>query len=139
MTSLSPLAGRTVNMLRLTTYTVLYIYKKIERRLIKFDFFYYVCACLWQTFFLQSGLLLVLDYSKTCVKMPLSKKQKMVFKTYYRLMQVKSNTECSKGFRPSLSYHLSLKALFSLFLSVRFTQVLLYINLSILSSYYNFD
>ena len=44
----------------------------------------------------------------------------MVFKTDYRLMQVKGIAECSKGsilqyFRPSLSYHLSLRFLFSLF------------------------
>ena len=54
------------------------------------------------------------------------------FKTNYRLMQVKSIAECSKGsilqyFRPSLSYHLSLRSLFCLFLSGCFTQVLLYI------------
>ena len=47
-------------------------------------------------------------------------------------MQVKSIAECSKGsilqyFRPSLSYHLSLRSLFCLFLSGCFTQVLLYI------------
>ena len=59
------------------------------------------------------------------------KDPKLVFKTNYRLMQVKSIADCSKGsilqyFRPSLSYHLSLKALFCLFLSGRFTQVLLY-------------
>ena len=41
----------------------------------------------------------------------LSKRSKLVFKTYYRLMQVKSIAECSKGsilqyFLPSLSYHL---------------------------------
>ena len=45
-------------------------------------------------------------------------------------MQVKSVAECSKGsilqyFRPSLSYHLSLRSLFCLVLSGRFTQVLL--------------
>ena len=44
----------------------------------------------------------------------------MVFKTNYRLMQVKSIAECSKGsilqyFWPSLSYHLSLRSLFCLF------------------------
>ena len=48
-----------------------------------------------------------------------------------RLMQVKSIAECSNGsilqyFRPSLSYHLPLRSLFCLFLSSRFTQVLLY-------------
>ena len=46
-------------------------------------------------------------------------------------MQVKNIAECSKGsilqyFRPSLSYHLSLRSLFCLFLSCRFIQVLLY-------------
>ena len=36
-------------------------------------------------------------YSKTCLKRPLKKKdQKFVFKTNYRLMQVKSIAECSK-------------------------------------------
>ena len=43
-------------------------------------------------------------------------------KTKYRLMQVKSIAECSKGrilqsFQPSLSYHLLLRFLFCLFLS----------------------
>ena len=47
-------------------------------------------------------------------------------------MQVKSIAECSKEsilqyFRPSLSFHLSLRSLFCLFLSGRFTQVLLYV------------
>ena len=56
----------------------------------------------------------------------------MVFKTDYHLMQVESIAECSKGsilqyFRPSLSYHLSLRLLFCLFLSGCFTQVLLYL------------
>ena len=67
------------------------------------------------------------NYSKTCVKRPLSKKTKNCFsKTIYRLMQVKSITECSKGrilqfFRLSLSYHLSLRSLVCLFLSGCFT------------------
>ena len=55
-------------------------------------------------------------YSKTCVKGPLSKGPKKIFKTDYCLMQVKSLTECSKGsilqyFRPSLSYQFSLRPL----------------------------
>ena len=59
------------------------------------------------------------------------RRPKLIFKTDYRLMQVKSIAECSKGsilqyFRPSLSYHLSLKSLFCLFLSGRLRQVLLY-------------
>ena len=33
--------------------------------------------------------------SKTCVKRPLSKDQKLVFKTNYHLMQVKNIAECS--------------------------------------------
>ena len=73
-------------------------------------------------------------YSATCLNRPLSKRQKkMVFKTNCRLMQVKSIAECSMGmgsilqyFRPSLSYHLSHRPLFCLFLSGSFTQVLLY-------------
>ena len=55
----------------------------------------------------------------------------MVFKTNYHLMQVKSIVECSKGsilqyFRPSLSYHLSIRYLCCLFLSGRLRQGLLY-------------
>ena len=66
-------------------------------------------------------------YSKTCVKQSLRKT-----KNWYHLMQVKSIAEYSKGsilqyFRPSLSYHLSLRSLFCLFLSGRFTEVLLYV------------
>ena len=36
-------------------------------------------------------------YSKTCVKQPLFKDRKLVFKTNYSLMQVKSIPECSMG------------------------------------------
>ena len=35
------------------------------------------------------------EYSKTCVKLPLSKRPKMVSKTNYRKMQVKSVAGCS--------------------------------------------
>ena len=60
------------------------------------------------------------------------RRQKLFFKTAYRLMQVKSIAECSKGsilqyFRPSLSYYLSLRSLFCLFLSGGFRQVLLHL------------
>ena len=65
-----------------------------------------------------------LMYSKTCEKRPLSKDRKLVFKTNYHLMQVKSGS-ILRYFRPSLSYHMSLRSLFCLFLSGRFTQVLL--------------
>ena len=72
-------------------------------------------------------------YSKTCLKQPFKKKTKIGFKTNYCLMQVKSIAECPKGsilqyFRPSLSYHLSLRYLFCLFLSGRLRQGLLYID-----------
>ena len=69
-----------------------------------------------------------LFYSKTCLKRPLKKKTKNWFSRLnagqkYCRMQVKSIAECSKGsilqyFRPSLSYHLSLRSLFCLVLSV---------------------
>ena len=36
------------------------------------------------------------NYSKTCVKRPLSKRPKFVLETNYRLMQVKSIIECPK-------------------------------------------
>ena len=54
------------------------------------------------------------------------KDQKLVSKTNYHLMQVKSIAECSKGsilqfFQPLLSYQLSIRPLFCLFLSGRFT------------------
>ena len=60
------------------------------------------------------------------------KYRKMVFKTNYCLNQVKNIAECSKGrflqyFWPTLSYQLSLRPLFCLSLSGRFTQVLLYV------------
>ena len=60
------------------------------------------------------------------------RRPKLVFNAYYRLMQVKSIAECSKGsilqyFRPSFSYFFSLRSLFCLFLSGRLRQVLLYL------------
>ena len=72
-----------------------------------------------------------MNYSKTCGKSHIQKDQKLVFNTNYHLMQVESTAECSKGsnllyFRPALSLHLSLRYLFCLFLSGRFTQCLLY-------------
>ena len=36
-------------------------------------------------------------YSKTCLKGPLKKEKKLVFKTNYRLNKVKSIAECYKG------------------------------------------
>ena len=47
----------------------------------------------------------------------LKKTKKLVFKTDCHLMQVKSIAECIlQFFGPSLSYHLSLRPLFSLYL-----------------------
>ena len=74
------------------------------------------------------------NYSKNFVKRSLLKDRKLIFKTNYRLMQVKGIAECSKGIaecskgsnRPSLSYRLSFRSLFCLFLSSRLRQVLLY-------------
>ena len=76
--------------------------------------------------------------------MATQKDRKLVFKTNYRLMQVKSIAECSEGsilqyFRPSLSYHLSKRSLFCLFLSGCFTQVLLYFLWSMLCSHYSWS
>ena len=70
-------------------------------------------------------------YSKACVKWPLSKRPKISFQNQLSLNAGQSIAEYSKGsilqyFWPSLSYHLSLRYLFCLFLSGRFTQVLLY-------------
>ena len=70
------------------------------------------------------------QYSKTFLNNHSQREQKLVYKT--NLMQVKSIAECSKRsnmqyFRPSLSYHLSLRSLFCLFLSGHLRQVLLYI------------
>ena len=56
-----------------------------------------------------------------CKTATLKTTTQMVFKTNYCLMQVKSIAECSNGsilqyVQPSLSYHLSLRSLFCLFL-----------------------
>ena len=72
--------------------------------------------------------LLIFCYTVKPVLSSHSKRRpKLVIKTNYCLMQVKSIAECSKGsilqyFRPSFSYHLSLRSLFCLFLSDRSTQ-----------------
>ena len=70
-------------------------------------------------------------YSKTCVKRPLSKIQKIGFQEQLSLTTCQKycrmlNRSILQYFRPSLSYQLSLRSLFCLFLSGCFTQVLLY-------------
>ena len=69
-------------------------------------------------------------YSKTCLKRPLKRRPKSVFQD--QLLLNAGQKYCSmlqesilQYFRPSLSYHLSVKPLFCLFLSGRFRQVLL--------------
>ena len=63
-------------------------------------------------------------YSKTCVKRPLSKRLQIGFQDQLSLnagQKVKGSI--LQYIRPSLSYHLSLRSMFCLFLSDRFTQV----------------
>ena len=72
-----------------------------------------------------------LMYSKISVKRPLSKRAKIGFQDQLLLNAGQKHCRLSNGnilqyFRPSLSCHLSLRSLFYLFLSGRFTQVLLY-------------
>ena len=68
------------------------------------------------------------------------RRPKLVYKTDYRLKQVKSIAECSNGsilqnFQPSLSYYLSLRSLFCLFLSGRLRQVLLYTQMPLINAH----
>ena len=71
-------------------------------------------------------------YCKTCVKWSLSKRPKLGFQDQLSLnagQKYKCIAECSKHsaiLSPSLSYHLSIRFLFCLFLSGRLRQVLLY-------------
>ena len=65
------------------------------------------------------------------LNLSIRKRPKLVFKTNYLYMQVKSIAVRSKGsilqyFRPSLCYHLSIRSLFCLFLGGRLRHVLLY-------------
>ena len=75
-------------------------------------------------------------FSKTCVNLPLSKRLKIGFRSRPIIAKCRSKVLQKQGsilqyFRPSLSYHLRLRSLFCLFLSGRFTQVLLYVFLSL--------
>ena len=74
------------------------------------------CCFMWK---LASKSWIQEQYSKTCVKWPLSKRPKISL-TNYRLMQVKCIAECSKRsilqyFRPSISYLLLLSSFFVYF------------------------
>ena len=75
--------------------------------------------------------ILLYIYSKTCLKGPLKKNTKIGFqyplslnagRKYCRMLQ----ESILQYFRPSLSYHLSLRPLFCLFLSGHLRQILLY-------------
>ena len=68
---------------------------------------------------LMSSAVRFVVYSKTCVKRPLSERVKIGFQGRLSLN--------ADHLIPSLSYHLSLRSLFCLFLSGRFTHVLLYV------------
>ena len=58
---------------------------------------------------------LCIYYSKTCVKQPLSKRLKLVFKTHYRLMRVNSIAEYSKGHSAILSTFIKLPYVIKIF------------------------
>ena len=100
----------------------------------------YITSVLYTTFFQCHGSQLhvafictfaIGKYGKTYVKRPLSKRLQIGFQDqfalnagqkYYRMLQ---GERILQYFRPSLSYHLSLRS-FCLFLSGRLRQVLLY-------------
>ena len=64
-------------------------------------------------------------YSKTCLKQPLKKKdQKLVFKTKYRLMQVKSIAECSREHSAILTTCIKLTSVFYTFVLSNFERLL---------------
>ena len=83
----------------------------------------YECLLFYFVFLRCLHVAINVMYSKTCLKRPLKRKTKIVFKTdyiLYRLMQDEPIAECSNWsilqyFRPSLSYHLSVRSLFCLF------------------------
>ena len=89
------------------------------------------CTCVLVS--LPHGVILWTKYSKTCVKPPLSKRRKIGFQDQLSLNAGQKYCRMLQGnpwsilqyFRPSLSYHLSLRSLFCLFLSGRFTQLCL--------------
>ena len=51
------------------------------------------------------------ETGKTCLKRPLKKNTKLIFNTDYRLMQVESISECSKGAFCN-TFHLHLATIF---------------------------
>ena len=84
------------------------------------------------TFVFSENIVIFMQYSKTCLKRPLKTKSKFGFQ--YRLSLNAGQKYCRMlqesilhYFRPSLSYHLSLRNLFCLFLSGCLRRVLLYL------------
>ena len=73
------------------------------------------------------GVIFFYSYCKTCVKQPLSKRlEEIGFQDQLSLNLGQKYCRMLQYFRPSLSYCLSLRSLFCLFFSGRFTQFLLY-------------
>ena len=74
-------------------------------------------------------------YSRTCVKQLLSKVQKIDFQNQLSLNAGQKYCRILHHYRPLFSHHLSLRSLFGLhvFLSGRFTQVLLYTDTTTIS------
>ena len=77
----------------------------------------------------------MMQVQKTCIKRPLKKKTEIGFQN--RLWLNGGQKDCRmlqksilQYVRPALSYHLSLRLLFCLFLSGRLRQVLLYLKIS---------
>ena len=79
------------------------------------------CLEIFRTFIIHNFS--KIQYSKTCVKWPLSKGPKIGFQDQLSLNEGQKYWYCLQYFRPSVSYHLSLRSVFCLFLSGRFTQV----------------
>ena len=88
--------------------------------------------CVWMFLCQHCMHVLTYMYSKTCLKRPLKTNTKIGFQDrlplnagqkYCRMLQ----ESMLQYFRPSLSYHLSLRPLFCQFLSGRLRQVLLYV------------
>ena len=89
------------------------------------------CICILNCLIVNL-LMLIYKYSKTCLKPSLTKRPNIDFQDrlslntgqkYCRMLQ----ESIQQYFRPSLSYHLSLRPLFCLFMGGRLRQVLLYL------------
>ena len=63
---------------------------------------------LWSNILFSQSDQRLYNYSKTCVKRPLLKRSKIVYKTNYHLMQVKSVAECSLEHSAMLSTFIKL-------------------------------